>query len=156
MKSLIILLLAISCTLNVDQMPMDMIEEDDKDKVEVTDVIATGGESNYNFSVKLSSPDLGCEQYANWWEVVDEDENLVYRRNLSHSHVNEQPFTRSGGPVKIESSKIVIIRGHMNTSGYGTVVYKGSIESGFQQMTIAADFAEQLESQDPLPPKCAF
>ena len=45
---------------------------------------------------------------------------LLYRRILAHSHVDEQPFVRSGGPVPVGASDIVIVRGHMNPGGYGT------------------------------------
>ena len=44
----------------------------------------------------------------------------------------------------------------MNTSGYGTVVFKGSVSNGFIQDTLAADFASDLESLNPQPSGCAF
>jgi len=68
---------------------------------DVLSVEVTGSPNAYQFSVKIASPDTGCEQYADWWEVLSEDGQLLYRRILLHSHVNEQPFVRSGGPVNI-------------------------------------------------------
>ncbi len=122
----------------------------------VIQVNVNGSEKAYTFSVKIKSPDTGCKQYANWWEVVSEDGELIYRRILAHSHVNEQPFTRSGGSVNITSNQTVIIRGHMNTTGYGSIVYKGSVKDGFFEAKIEKDFAKDLEKQEPLPQDCAF
>ncbi len=124
----------------------------------VEKVTISGNENNYTFSVTLKSPDKGCSQYANWWEIVTEDEELVYRRILGHSHVNEQPFTRSGGTVKINAPDIVIIRGHMNTTGYGKgeIAMKGSVETGFKPFVVVEEFASSLEKDSPLPNGCAF
>ena len=122
----------------------------------VIQVNVNGNEKAYTFSVKIKSPDTGCKQYANWWEVVSEDGKLIYRRILAHSHVNEQPFTRSGGSVNITSNQTVIIRGHMNTTGYGSMVYKGNVKDGFFEAKIKRDFAKGLEKQEPLPQDCAF
>lgn len=80
----------------------------------VTAVSFTGTPDDYTFSVEISSPDTGCDQYADWWEVFDKEGELIYRRILGHSHVNEQPFTRSGGAVKIQEDTFVYIRAHMN------------------------------------------
>ncbi|MGY3794687.1 hypothetical protein [Aquimarina sp. 433] len=123
---------------------------------DVTNVTVTGEAGSYTFSVEIRSPDLGCNQYADWWEVISEDGTLVYRRILAHSHVNEQPFTRSGGPVAITLDQIVYVRAHMNNNGYGTIVYKGSVANGFTQDTLEASFANQLASEEPLPNNCAF
>lgn len=111
------------------------------EKASVINVSVSGNENNYNFNVSIASPDSGCNQYANWWEVLTKDGTLIYRRILGHSHVNEQPFTRSGGTVAILANQIVYIRAHMNTSGYGTNAYKGSVATGFSQDTLATDFA---------------
>lgn len=125
--------------------------------VTVERVTTSGKENNYNFSVTLSSPDTGCSQYADWWEVISEDGNtLIYRRILAHSHVSEQPFTRSGGTVPIKSSTVVIIRGHMNNLGYGINVLKGSIDKGFIPTTLDESFALDISKTEPLPKSCAF
>ena len=60
----------------------------------VMEVQATGAPNAYQFEVKVSSPDTGCDQYADWWEVLSEDGQLIHRRVLLHSHVGGQPFTR--------------------------------------------------------------
>ena len=42
---------------------------------QVTEVSITGQDGEYTFNVTISSPDLGCQQYADWWEVIDTDGN---------------------------------------------------------------------------------
>jgi len=127
-----------------------------KNKAKIVSVSTTGNENNYNFNVGISSPDKGCSQYANWWEVTTETGDLIYRRILGHSHVNEQPFVRSGGSVKINKDQMVIIRLHMNNSGYSINAYKGSVSQGFKSFKTADDFAKALENQSPQPTGCAF
>ncbi len=142
-------ILLLSCT-------SQKVSEPSSEYADITSVKVSGSESNYTFSVGISSPDKGCQQYADWWEVISEDGELIYRRILGHSHVNEQPFVRSGGKVKIEKAEVVIIRAHMNTSGYGGEVFKGSVEGGFEQTDLSPDFAGGLEKESPLPTGCAF
>ena len=122
----------------------------------VTAVNYTGESGDYIFSVTVESPDLGCNQYADWWEVLASDETLIYRRLLTHSHVNEQPFTRSGGPVNVSSDEEIIVRAHMNNLGYGTQVFKGSIEQGFTNALVDSSLATELEDTQPLPDSCVF
>lgn len=124
--------------------------------VSVTEVAAQGDSNNYTFNVTLSSNDTGCQQYADWWEVVSLDGNLIYRRILAHSHVNEQPFTRSGAPIPIAENTEVYIRAHMNNSGYGTKAMKGTVMDGFNATEVSKDFAPDLETVEPLPANCAF
>jgi len=122
----------------------------------VKSVSVKGESSNYNFRVEVQSPDTGCDQYADWWEVIDGDGKLIYRRVLLHSHVNEQPFTRSGGPVDIDSDMFVYIRAHMNNTGYGSQVMSGSVKQGFTADSLTTNFASELQNLSPLPDKCAF
>lgn len=128
----------------------------DQSLADVVSVKASGGPGAYTFSVEITSPDLGCNQYADWWEVIDGDGYLVYRRVLAHSHVNEQPFTRSGGPVEIDPDAPVYIRAHMHPGGYGGRVFQGSVEDGFSASVLSPGFAADLESAPPLPDNCAF
>ena len=123
------------------------------------EIMVIGSENNYNFSVTLESPDSGCGQYANWWEVVSEDgKTLIYRRILGHSHVDEQPFTRSGGGVEIDANREVIIRGHMHPTGYGqgVIAMKGSVANGFSTYKLEEEFGIALENTAPQPSGCAF
>ena len=60
---------------------------------DVTAVSVAGEAGAYTFEVTVRSPDTGCEGYADWWEVVSPDGELLYRRVLLHSHVDEQPFS---------------------------------------------------------------
>lgn len=122
---------------------------------DVVSVAATGSTGAYTFAVELRSDDTGCEQYADWWEVVDASGALVYRRILGHSHVDEQPFTRSGGPVDVEADATLWIRGHLAPGGYGGVVFTGSVADGFVAGEALVD-ADDLASQAPLPAGCAF
>ncbi len=124
----------------------------------VLSVSATGSDRNYTFEVELKSPDTGCDQYANWWEVLTEDGQLLYRRILAHSHVNEQPFKRSGGSANALADQVLIIRGHMHPGGYGSgkIAMKGSVKTGFKVYDMPEGFAADMEKQSPQPTGCAF
>jgi hypothetical protein len=148
-------ILLFSCSNTTDDIDIPDVENG-KNKAKIVSVTTSGNENNYNFNVGISSPDKGCSQYANWWEVTTETGVLIYRRILGHSHVNEQPFIRSGRSVKINKDQIVIIRLHMNNSGYSINAYKGSVSQGFNSFKTADDFAKSLENQSPQPTGCAF
>lgn len=123
---------------------------------DVISVQITGGENAYQYAVEIHSPDTGCEQYADWWEVLTEDGNLIYRRILTHSHTDEQPFVRSGGPIEINVTTVVIVRAHMHTGGFGGVAMLGSAVYGFTSADIPPDFASHVITENPLPDGCAF
>ena len=117
----------------------------------------SGSQRDYSFAVTVSSPDTGCDQHADWWEVLTTQGQLLYRNTLSHSHILEQPFTRQGGPVPVWSWQTVIVRAHMSNVGYGGAAMRGSVLTGFELAPdIAVDFAPEVETQDPLPEKCHF
>jgi hypothetical protein len=119
----------------------------------VEPAVATGG---YVFNVTIRSPDTGCDQYADWWELLDQNGNLLYRRILLHSHVSEQPFTRAGEVVSLSGDQTVIVRVHMNNSGYSTSAMKGAVTYGFQKITLPENYFNNLEKEKPLPEGCAF
>lgn len=122
----------------------------------IISVKVRGGSGSYTFSVEISSPDTGCNQYADWWEVISEDGKLLYRRILAHSHADEQPFIRSGGPVKITSDTIVWVRAHMHPGGYGGIAFKGSVKDGFKKAPLSPKFAGDAANLPPLPEGCDF
>jgi hypothetical protein len=122
----------------------------------VLSVQVTGNPGKYRFEVKVDSPDTGCEQFADWWEVINGDGQLLYRRILLHSHVDEQPFVRSGGPVEISPDEVVFVRAHMNTTGYGGQVMKGAVQAGFEPVEVEAGFGSDPERIPPQPEDCAF
>ncbi len=116
--------------------------------------VSTNGSS---WSIEIHSPDLGCSQYADWWEVLTPEGTLIYRRILGHSHVDEQPFVRSGGPVSVGTDDVVIVRAHMNPGGYGGQALRGSAGTGFSpDPSITATFAAGLAGEPPQPSGCAF
>lgn len=123
---------------------------------DVLTVGATGDPGAYSFVVEVASPDTGCDQYADWWEVLNEEGHLLYRRILLHSHVSEQPFSRSGGPVNIAADDQVYVRAHMNNHGYGGQILTGSVRDGFQPIEVEAGFGSELERVPPQPEDCAF
>ena len=125
-------------------------------KANITAVKAQGDESNYTFNVTIKSDETGCDQYADWWEVLKADGTLVFRRLLAHSHPGDQPFTRSGGPVKITQDETLYIRAHMNKLGYVGDVYSGTVDEGFVKVENLPDFPSTLDNQKPLPTGCAF
>jgi hypothetical protein len=104
----------------------------------------------------VSSPDTGCDRYADWWEVISPDGNLLYRRVLLHSHVDEQPFTRTGGPVTIQPAQEVLVRAHLHPDGYTSQAQRGNPRDGWAPVELPAGFADDLATQAPLPADCAF
>ena len=123
---------------------------------DVVAVDVSGSSGSYDFAVTLKSPDAGCSQYANWWEVLSEDGKLIYRRILWHSHVDEQPFTRSGGPVHIGPDTVVYVRAHMKVGGYGGMLMKGTVHKGFQKIEPKPSFAADAERLAPQTNECWF
>jgi hypothetical protein len=73
-----------------------------------------------SFSVTVQHSDTGWDHYADKWEILDEDRQVISVRELEHPHVDEQPFTRSLGRVEIPAGlDRVIIRAHDSVHGYG-------------------------------------
>lgn len=148
--------LMLSCT-EKDVVPenspsVEMEKEEELAAIEAVEVSGTAPE--YIFKVTVLSPDTGCDQYADWWEVLTPGEELIYRRILTHSHVNEQPFTRQGNPVAVNANDTLIVRLHMNNTGYVRNAMKGSVQDGFEKVVLEESLGEVLEDLAPQPPKC--
>ena len=129
------------------------------DPAAVADVVGvevSGADGSYTFAVSIRSDETGCAQYADWWEVVRADETLAYRRILNHSHPDEQPFTRDGGPVPVTSGEQLVVRAHHNPTGFTGSIFVGSIESGFVKTGPDPGFAQELASAGPFPVDCWF
>lgn len=122
---------------------------------DVLSVRVQGSPGAYSFSVEVQSPDTGCERYADWWEVVSVEGKLIYRRILLHSHVDEQPFVRSGGSIGATADEMVYVRAHLNSGGYGRAL-RGTAEADFEEADLAPDFAAGLQTAPPQPSGCAF
>jgi len=126
----------------------------------VVAVTAEGEPAAYTLLVSIRSDETGCDRYADWWEVVDPGGNLIFRRTLDHSHPDEQPFARDGGPVGILPDDVVIVRAHLrdetgDATGYGGGM-QGTVAGGFAAVTLADDFAADLETLAPQPVECLF
>lgn len=95
-------------------------------EVDVVKVVAQQTSAqNYRFDVTLRHADEGWDHYANKWDVVDPEGNVLGERILHHPHDNEQPFTRSLSGVMIpDDIEFVTIRGHDSVHLYGGVEYK--------------------------------
>ena len=105
MKSLLPLLLVVAVPLQAGEVSI----------LEVTVECPT----SCTFSVTLEHADEGWEHYADQWDVMTLDNQLLKSRVLYHPHVDEQPFTRSlSGVVVPKGMKQVKIRARDSRHGY--------------------------------------
>ncbi len=90
-------------------------------EVDVVNVaVVAAGDGVYRFDVTLSHADEGWKHYADGWEIRDGDGTVLATRVLAHPHVNEQPFTRGLGGVRIRPSlNVVTVAAHDSVHGYG-------------------------------------
>ena len=79
-------------------------------EVTIVDVTANKtAQEIYHFNVTLKHADTGWDHYANQWQVLTPEHQVLGTRTLFHPHVNEQPFTRSLGGVKVPANITTII-----------------------------------------------
>lgn len=70
-------------------------------------------------SVTVKHDDEGWDHYADRWDIIAPNGDILGERILFHPHVNEQPFTRSH-TIKIpENITSVTIQAHDNIHGLG-------------------------------------
>ncbi len=73
--------------------------------------IAAEPDVGFRFDVTVRSPDTGWDKYADRWEVHTLDGATLATRELTHPHVDEQPFTRSLSGVEIprDTEQVVVV-----------------------------------------------
>jgi hypothetical protein len=125
-------------------------------RADVVEVKVAKVKEGYRFGVGIKSQETGCEQYANWWEVLNAEGRLRYRRILVHSHPKEQPFLRWGEVIDIDANETLYIRAHMFPSGYVGDVFEGSIAKGFTKRESLFIHCYKLETLPPQPKGCLY
>jgi len=95
-------------------------------EADVVDVRAQiQADGSYRFDATVSHADEGWDHYADAFEIVGPDGGVLGTRVLAHPHVNEQPFTRSLGGVKIpQDVTSVAVRGRDKVHGLGGKTYQ--------------------------------
>lgn len=87
---------------------------------DVLDAEVTCDGGSCRFSVTVEHADEGWDHYADKWEILNGNGEVIGVRELAHPHESEQPFTRSMGGVEIpDGVERVTIRAHDSVHGYG-------------------------------------
>lgn len=87
-------------------------------KILATDFHNSGG-NQWSVNVTLNHGDTGWDHYADNWRVVDDEGNVLGDRVLYHPHVDEQPFTRGLGVVRVpEGITTIYIEAHDKVHGW--------------------------------------
>jgi hypothetical protein len=97
-------------------------QETQAGKADVLEVrLEQDASGNYTAAVTLKHSDQGWKHFANRWEILDLEGNLLATRVLRHPH-DEQPFTRALDDIEIpDDVDQVRVRGHDLKHGYGGV-----------------------------------
>jgi hypothetical protein len=90
-------------------------------KADVTKASAVCDDNSVcGFTVTVEHADDGWEHYADRWDVLTPNGDVLGTRVLLHPHVNEQPFSRSLSGVKVPNGlSAVRIRARDSVHGYG-------------------------------------
>lgn len=70
------------------------------------------GDGRFRVDATVLHDDAGWDHYANRWDVLSVDGELLGSRVLAHPHDHEQPFTRSLTLQLPEGTHAVILRAH--------------------------------------------
>ena len=77
-------------------------------------------DGRFTAEVTVSHADTGWEHYADLWEVLTPEGDLLGACTLFHPHVEEQPFTRSLRDIEIPPEiETVVIRARDSLHGFG-------------------------------------
>ncbi len=82
--------------------------------------IKQASNGTFTISAEVEHGDDGWDHYADAWEVLTPEGEVIATRKLAHPHVNEQPFIRSKSGIKIPADITeVIVRAHDKVHGAG-------------------------------------
>lgn len=109
----------------------------------LTTAVASGGEvsvlhakarleegGTYRIEVTLRHDDTGWDHYADRWDVLSPEGDVLATRVLLHPHVQEQPFTRSLAGVEIPPGlKSVLVKAHDKVHGDSAKLYELNLPS---------------------------
>ncbi len=74
----------------------------------------------WTFNTTVRHNDEGWDHYADAWQVVDLEGNILAERVLLHPHDTEQPFTRSQSNIEIPPNMTqLFVRAKCNVHGFG-------------------------------------
>ena len=90
-------------------------------EAEVIDVKVTAAASGFRFEVTVRHDNEGWDHYADRWEVLGPDGEVLAVRVLAHPHEYEQPFTRGLTGVEIAAG-VRRVRVHDSVHGEGAAV----------------------------------
>ena len=99
-------------------------------EVEIVKASARGSGTTYSFDVTLRHGDEGWDHYANIWEVLAPNGDILGTRVLYHPHVDEQPFTRSLSGVEVPAELThVMIRAGDKLHGMSEKLFRVELEA---------------------------
>ena len=74
----------------------------------------------FKIDAEVRHADTGWDHYADGWDIVGPDGEVIDTRVLGHPHEQEQPFTRSKSGIAIPANITrITIRAHDSVHGYG-------------------------------------
>ena len=89
--------------------------EADVQDVEVIDE----GDDRYTFNVNVRHDDEGWDHYADRWEILNLQDEIIAVRVLRHPHLKQESFTRSLPFVPVhQDTKEVKVRAHCSVDGF--------------------------------------
>lgn len=85
------------------------------------------GDGYLNVYTTVQHDDEGFEHYADRWEILDMEGNLLDTRILMHPH-SAEPFTRSILRARLPKGiKKISVRAHDNVHGYGGQIVEAAV-----------------------------
>ncbi len=82
------------------------------------------GEGRFRIDATVLHADTGWDHYADRWDVLDEDGNVLGSRELAHPHENEQPFTRSLTLTLPAGTTVIRLQANDSVHGLGGQLFE--------------------------------